>query len=55
MGKNRIVRKLFEYLNHRVSKLDRVLFGPFTKKDLPRGKWRILNQNEIRNLKLFTN
>ena len=55
MGKNRIVRKLFESLNNRVSKLDRVLFGPFTKKDLPRGKWRILNQNEIRNLKLFTN
>ena len=55
MGKNRIVRKIFESLNHRASKLDRVLFGPFTKKDLPRGKWRILNQNEIRNLKLFTN
>ena len=55
MGKNRIVRKIFESLNHRVSKLDRVLFGPFTKKDLPRGKWRILNQNEIRNLKLFKN
>jgi len=55
MGKNRIVRKIFESLNHRVSKLDRVLFGPFTKRDLPRGKWRILNQNEIRNLKLFTN
>ena len=55
MGKNRIVRKIFESLNHRVSKLDRVLFGPFTKKDLPRGKWRILKQNEIRNLKSFTN
>ena len=55
MGKNRIVRKIFESLNHKVSKLDRVLFGPFTKKDLPRGKWRILNQNEIRNLKSFTN
>ena len=55
MGKNRIVRKIFESLNHKVSKLDRVLFGPFTKKDLPRGKWRILNQNEIRNLKLFKN
>ena len=55
MGKNRIIRKIFESLNHRVSKLDRVLFGPFTKKDLPRGKWRVLNQNEIRNLKSFTN
>ncbi len=54
MGKNRIIRKIFESLNHRVSKLDRVLFGPFTKKDLPRGKWRVLNQNEIRNLKSFT-
>ena len=55
MGKNRIVRKIFESLNHKVLKLDRVLFGPFTKKDLARGKWRILNQNEIRNLKSFTN
>ena len=55
MGKNRIIRKIFESLNHRVLKLDRVLFGPFTKKYLPRGKWRVLNQNEIRNLKSFTN
>ncbi|MEC7244292.1 MAG: rRNA pseudouridine synthase, partial [Bacteroidota bacterium] len=34
---------------------DRVLFGPFTKKDLPRGKWRKLKDQEIRNLKVFTN
>ncbi len=55
IGKNRIVRKIFEALGHKVSKLDRVLFGPFTKKDLPRGKWRKLKEQEIRNLKVFTN
>ena len=55
IGRNRIVRKIFEAINHKVSKLDRVLFGPFTKKDLPRGKWRKLKEKEIRNLKVFTN
>ena len=55
IGRNRIVRKIFEAINHKVSKLDRVLFGPFTKKDLPRGKWRKLRDREIRNLKVFTN
>ena len=55
IGKNRIVRKIFEAIDHKVSKLDRVLFGPFTKKDLPRGKWRKLKDQEIRNLKVFTN
>ena len=53
IGKNRIVRKIFESIEHKISKLDRVLFGPFTKKDLPRGKWRKLNEQEIRNLKIF--
>lgn len=53
IGKNRIVRKIFESINHKVSKLDRVLFGPFTKKDLPRGKWRKLKEQEVRNLKIF--
>lgn len=55
IGKNRIVRKIFEAIDHKISKLDRVLFGPFTKKDLPRGKWRKLKDQEIRNLKVFTN
>jgi len=53
IGKNRIVRKIFESIEHKISKLDRVLFGPFTKKDLPRGKWRKLSDQEIRNLKIF--
>ena len=54
IGKNRIVRKIFETINHKVIKLDRVMFGPLTKKDLPRGKWRKLTQKEIINLKSFS-
>ena len=43
MGKNRIVRKIFESIGYKIKKLDRVAFGPLTKKDLPRGKWRKLS------------
>lgn len=46
-GKNRIVRRIFEHLGYNVRKLDRVMFGPLTKKDLPRGRWRFLTQAEI--------
>ena len=49
------VKKIFEKLNFKISKLDRVVFGPLTKKDLPRGKWRKLKHNEVRNLKSFLN
>lgn len=50
-GKNRIVRRMFEHLGYKVIKLDRVLFAGLTKKDLPRGKWRILSEKEIGLLK----
>lgn len=46
-GKNRVVRRMFESLGYEVEKLDRVSFGIFTKKDLPRGKWRHLTQSEV--------
>lgn len=46
-GKNRIVRRIFEHLGYNVRKLDRVMFGPLTKKDLPRGRWRFLTPAEI--------
>jgi 23S rRNA pseudouridine2605 synthase len=46
-GRNRIVRRMFEHLGFEVEKLDRVSFGIFTKKDLPRGKWRHLTQGEV--------
>jgi 23S rRNA pseudouridine2605 synthase len=46
-GKNRVVRRMFEALGYEVEKLDRVSMGIFTKKDLPRGKWRHLSQSEM--------
>ena len=50
-GKNRIVRRIFEHLGYKVIKLDRVVFAGLTKKDLPRGKWRHLNEKEVAFLK----
>jgi 23S rRNA pseudouridine2605 synthase len=52
-GKNRIVRRMFEHLGYTVIKLDRVSYAGLTKKNLPRGKWRFLTDNEIRRLKYF--
>lgn len=46
VGKNRIVRRIFEHLGYEVIKLDRTMYGPLTKKDLPRGKWRLLSDKE---------
>jgi 23S rRNA pseudouridine2605 synthase len=51
-GKNRIVRRMFETLGYRVEKLDRVYFGGLTKKNLPRGKWRLLSEKEVSMLKM---
>ena len=52
-GQNRVVRRIFEKFGYDVKKLDRVVFGPLTKKDLPRGKWRYLSDKEILMLKKF--
>nr|WP_299072721.1 pseudouridine synthase [uncultured Allomuricauda sp.] len=49
-GRNRIVRRIFEHLGYTVTKLDRVIFAGLTKKDLPRGHWRPLTEQEIINL-----
>ncbi|WP_343488027.1 pseudouridine synthase [Allomuricauda sp. d1] len=49
-GRNRIVRRIFEHLGYEVSKLDRVVFAGLTKKDLPRGHWRYLTEQEVINL-----
>ena len=50
-GRNRIVRRMFESLGYRVTKLDRVYFAGLTKKNLPRGRWRYLTQEEVNYLK----
>ncbi len=51
VGKNRVVRRIFEHFGYDIVKLDRVMFGPLTKKDLPRGKWRHLGPKEILSLR----
>ena len=50
-GKNRIVRRIFEHLGYEVVKLDRAVYANLTKKDLPRGKWRFLDEKEVIQLK----
>ncbi len=52
-GKSRIVRRMFEYFDYKVIKLDRVIYAGLTKKDLPRGKWRFLTEQEIAFLKMM--
>lgn len=52
-GRNRIVRRIFESLGYDVKNLDRVMFAGLTKKNVERGKYRFLNEKEIRNLKFF--
>ncbi|MDL2265290.1 RNA-binding S4 domain-containing protein [Parabacteroides sp. OttesenSCG-928-G07] len=51
-GRNRIVRRIFESLGYHVLKLDRVYFAGLTKKNLPRGKWRYLNEREVNALRM---
>lgn len=52
-GRNRIVRKIFEHFGYTVIKLDRVIFAGLTKKNLPRGRWRELTQQEINTLQML--
>jgi len=51
-GKNRVVRRIFEHLGYKVKKLDRVFFAGLTKKNLSRGRWRMLSQKEVQFLKM---
>ena len=50
-GRNRQVRKMIEKIGHQVVSLKRVAFGPVELKDLPRGQWRSLTEQEILRLK----
>lgn len=51
-GKNRIVRRMFESLGYKVTKLDRVQFAGLTKKNLRRGDWRFLTEEEVDRLRM---
>lgn len=51
-GRNRVVRRIFEHLGYKVKRLDRVYFAGLTKKNLRRGQWRFLTENEVSMLKM---
>ena len=51
-GKNRIVRRIFESLGYKVTKLDRVQFAGLTKKNVRRGDWRYLTEEEVDRLRM---
>jgi len=52
-GRNRVIRRSFEFLGYEITRLDRVMFAGLTKKNLPRGKYRFLSPKEISYLKMY--
>lgn len=52
-GKNRIIRRIFESLGYEITKLDRVTFAGLDKKNIARGQWRFLTQEEVNFLKML--
>lgn len=49
-GRNRQVRKMVEQIGHQVVLLRRIRFGPLKLGDLPRGMWRPLTQEELKQV-----
>ena len=47
----KVVRAIFESFKYDVLRIDRVSFAGLTKKNLARGNWRILTEQEVINLK----
>ncbi len=52
-GRGRLARMIFEHFDYQVLKLDRVIYGGLTKKDLTRGRWRHLTSQEVTMLKML--
>ena len=53
IGRNRIVRRIFESFGYEVQHLDRVVFGNLTKKDVKRGSWKHLDKKELDLLRML--
>lgn len=53
IGWNRFIRRIFQRLGYEVEALDRVMFAGLTKKNIKRGHWRILTEQEVNNLKML--
>jgi len=51
-GHTRLVRDIFEHFGYTITKLDRTLFSNLTKKNLPRGNWRYLTEDEVSKLRM---
>ena len=51
-GQNRVVRRMFEKVGYKVTKLDRVSFAGLTKKNVARGKYRFLTPKEVAMLQM---
>lgn len=45
---NSIIRTIFGHLGYDVVRVDCVTLGPLTKKDLPRGRYRVLTEKDLR-------
>ena len=52
-GQNRVIRRMFESLGYKVTKLDRVMYAGLTKRNLPRSKWRFLTEKEVISLMMM--
>ena len=50
---NSVIRTIFDHLNYNVVKVDCVTIGPLTKKDLPRGRWRYLSEQEMNTFRML--
>jgi len=51
-GRIKIVQRMFEHFGYEIVKMDRVVFACLTKKDLPRGHWRHLAEEELNILRM---
>jgi len=50
---NTIIRSIFEYYKYEIVSLDCVAIGHLTKKDIPRGSWKHLTEQELNTLKML--